>query len=82
MNVINATTLRNNLSDAISKINKDKDYMLIAKRGKVNSVIVDIDYFEDLLEQTNNKYLKSIIEARKQAAAGEVFTHEEIFGEI
>lgn len=81
MNVINATILRNNLADAL-KETKKSDYLLIAKRGKITSAIVDIDLFEDLLALSNKEYLKSIKKAREEYKKGEIFTHEEAFGEI
>ncbi|MBU2592001.1 MAG: type II toxin-antitoxin system Phd/YefM family antitoxin [Patescibacteria group bacterium] len=82
MNVINATTLRNNLADSLAAIEKSKEYLLVAKRGKIRSAIVDIDFFEDLLALANKKYLKSIKKAREEYQKGETFTHQEVFGEI
>jgi len=82
MNVINATVLRNNLSDAMAKVKNEKDYVLIAKRGKVTSALVDIDFFEDLLALGNDEYLRSIKQARSEYESGDVFGHDEVFGEI
>lgn len=81
MNVVNATVLRNNLADALNEARK-KDYLLVAKKGKITSAIVDIDFFEDLLALTSPKYIKSIKEARKDIKKGRVYTHEEAFGQI
>lgn len=82
MNVINATILRNNLSDAIKEIGKKKDYLLVAKRGKITSALVDIELFEDLLALTNKKYLASIKKARGEYEKGDILTHEQVFGKI
>ncbi|KKR25700.1 MAG: hypothetical protein UT57_C0058G0004 [Microgenomates group bacterium GW2011_GWC1_39_7] len=49
MNIINTTVLRNNLADALSEVAKKKDFLLVAKKGKITSAIVNIDLFEDLL---------------------------------
>ena len=81
MNIVNATVLRNNLSDAIKQVKK-KDYLLIAKRGKIISAIVDVELFEDLLALKDKKYLKSVTKAREEYEKGEVYTHMEVFGEI
>ena len=81
MNVINATILRNNLSDALKEAKK-KEYLLIAKRGRVTSAIVDIDLFEDLLALSNKEYLKSIKKARQEYEKGDIFTHKDAFGEL
>ncbi len=82
MQTVNATVLRNNLSGAVNTINKNKDYLLVAKRGKVVSALVNIDFFEDLLALSNKKYLASIKKAREEYKKGQVFSHEDVFGEI
>ena len=82
MNIVRSTTLRNNLSGAINEVSKKKDYLLVTKRGQITSALVNIDLFEDLLALTNNEYLKSIEKAREEHKKGDVFTHDEVFGEI
>ncbi|MFC1727669.1 hypothetical protein ACFL0Y_04055, partial [Patescibacteria group bacterium] len=74
--------LRNNLADAINEVSKKKDYLLVSKRGEVDSVLVNIELFEDLLALANKKYLNSIKKARKEYKKGEVFSHEQVFGEV
>jgi prevent-host-death family protein len=81
MTIVGATTLRNNLSDTLSEVKK-KDYLLIAKRGKITSAIIDIDHLEGLLELADKKYLRSIKKARKEFEKGDFFSHKEVFGEL
>ena len=81
MNIVNTTTLRNNLADAIAQLSKS-NYLLVSKRGKIKSALVDIELFEDLLALSNKKYLDSIKRARKEYEKGEIFTHDQVFGEI
>lgn len=81
MNTITATTLRNNLADAIKEVAK-RNYLLVAKRGKITSALVSIDLFEDLIALTNKKYLASIIKAREEYKKGDVLTHGQVFGEV
>jgi len=81
MNIVTTTTLRNNFADSLKEAIK-KDYLLVAKRGKIISALVNIDLFEDLLALRNKKYLSSIKKAREEYRRGEVFTHNEVFGEI
>ena len=50
MNVINSTVLRSNLSDSLKEIETKKGFLLVAKRGKITSALVNLDLFEDLLE--------------------------------
>lgn len=81
MNIVNATVLRNNLADTIKELKK-KDYLLVAKRGKITSALVDIELFEDLLSLSDKDYLKSIKKAREEYEAGDVFSQNDVFGEI
>ena len=82
MNVINSTVLRNNLADSLGEVEKKKKYLLVAKRGKITSALVNLDLFEDLLELADSKYLKSIKEARQEYKKGDIFTHHDAFGEV
>lgn len=82
MNIVNTTVLRNNLADTLSEVTNRKDFLLIAKKGKITSAIVNIDLFEDLLALTDKDYLKSIKKARKEYKKSDVFTHNEVFGQV
>ncbi|OGD53114.1 hypothetical protein A3J78_01440 [Candidatus Beckwithbacteria bacterium RBG_13_35_6] len=82
MNAISSTILRNNLAGVLQEVKKSKDYLLIINRGKPVSALVNIDFFEDLLALTSKKYLNSIKQAREQYKKGEIYSHEQAFGEI
>ncbi len=82
MNYITISTLRSNLAHVIKEVKTKKDYFLIGKRGKIESALVDVDLFEDLLELSNKDYLKSIKQARQDIKNGNFVTLEEAFGEI
>ncbi|HUW22190.1 MAG TPA: type II toxin-antitoxin system Phd/YefM family antitoxin [Candidatus Bathyarchaeia archaeon] len=82
MNIVSTTTLRNNLADVIDEVSKKRDYLLVSKRGEISSALVSIELFEDLLALANKKYLNSIKKARKEYKKREIFTHEQVFGEI
>lgn len=82
MNIVNATVLRNNFSDALNEVSGSKDFLLVAKKGKITSALVNIDLFEDLLALSNKDYLESIKKARADYKKGNVFSHEQVFGEI
>lgn len=82
MNIVNATVLRNNLADVLKTVEKEKDYLLISKKGNLVSAIVNLDFFEDLLALTSKKYKDSIKRAREDFKKGRVYTHEEAFGQI
>jgi len=82
MNIINATVLRNNLAGALNEVQKKGKYLLVARKRKITSAIVDIDLFEDLLALANKKYVNAIKNARKEFESGKFFTFDEVFGEI
>lgn len=82
MNIVNSSVLRNNLADVMREVSKTRDYLLVSKKGKISTAIVNIDLFEDLLALADKKYLKSIKKARAEYKKGEVFTHSEAFGEV
>lgn len=81
MNVVNTTILRSNLADSLKQVAK-KNYLLVAKKGKITSAIVNIDLFEDLLALANKKYVASIKKARKEFEKGNILTHDQVFGEL
>lgn len=82
MNVISTTVLRNNLAGSLEEVDKKRDYLLVAKKGRVTSALVNIDLFEDLLALMNKEYVKTIQQARKEYEKGEIFTHDQAFGDI
>lgn len=76
------TTLRNNLADVLEEVAKKRQYFLVTKKDNPISVLVNLDFFEDLLALASPKYLKSIKEAREQYKEGKHYTHEEVFGKL
>ena len=81
MNIINATVLRNNLAQSLKQVDK-KDYLLVSRKGKIISALVNIELFEDLLALASKDYVKSIKKAREEFEKGHVFTHEQVFGDL
>lgn len=82
MTVISSTILRQQFADSVKTISQEKGFMLVSNNRKITSALVDIDLFEDLLEATDKEFAKSIQMARDEYERGEVFTHEELFGEL
>lgn len=82
MNIVTTTVLRNNLADTLKEVSSKKDYLLVAKKGKITSALVNIDLFEDLLALTNKKYLSSIRQAREEYKNKNVLSHEDLFGQL
>lgn len=78
---ISASKLRGNLADALDSLD-DIDILVVTRRGKSEKAIIDLDKLEDLMAASDPKYLKSIKEAREQIKRGEVYTFEEVFGNL
>ena len=79
---IAATTLRSHLSDALKSVAGSQELLLITKKNKPVSAIVDIDFLEDLLAAASHDYVKSIREAREDLKKGRLFTHDQVFGKL
>ena len=75
-----STILRDNLFDTLNEVDKKEKYLVITKKGKPISAIVNLDFFEDLLALSSPKYLNAIKEARANYQKGEIFSHKEVFG--
>jgi PHD/YefM family antitoxin component YafN of YafNO toxin-antitoxin module len=70
--------LRGNLADSLDSISHD-EILIVTRRGKKESAIIDLDRLEDLLAVTNPEYLKTIHQARESK---DYFSHDEVFGDI
>lgn len=79
---IESTKLRNNLSAAIDEVNKKKDFLIVTKNGEPVAGVVNLDLLEDIEAANSSSFIASIKEAREQVKRGEVYTHEEVFGDI
>lgn len=79
---ISTTTLRDNLSDVLTEVSEKQKYLIVTKKGRLNSAIVNLDFFEDLLALSSPEYLASIKEAREEYKNGDFLTHEQVFGQL
>ena len=79
---IDTTDLRNNLSATINAVGKD-DIVFIKSRGKLTGkVIIDDDLLEDLLLLNDSEYIVSISKARDEIKKADVYTFDEVFGDV
>ena len=79
---ITSSNLRSNLFDVLDAVESDEKYLLITRDKRPVSVLVNLDYFEDLMALKSKKYLKEIQYARTQYNTGETQTFSEVFGEL
>jgi prevent-host-death family protein len=74
---IDATDLRNNLSEALDSVAPGKS-LIVRKRGKLVAALVDLDEYEDMLASADPNYIKSINEAR----TGKRYSMKEAFADV
>lgn len=79
---IPATTLRYHLGDALKAVSGKDKFLLITRKNRPVSALVNLDFLEDLLALVSPAYRKSIREAREDYRRGHVFTHQQIFGRL
>ncbi|MYB40367.1 type II toxin-antitoxin system Phd/YefM family antitoxin [Candidatus Saccharibacteria bacterium] len=80
--IVSSTKLRENLAAVLATIDQDNFFHIITRRGKQEYAIISLDKLEDLLAAGDPQYLEEIAEARRQAAAGEVFALEDVFDDL
>jgi len=79
---IDATTLRNNLSDAIKEVNRTGQPLIVNHRRLAKVVLMDIGEYEDYLASQDPEYLRTIAKARAEVKAGKVVPFEEIYTKV
>lgn len=80
--LIPAATLRQHLADALRSVAGSEKFLLVTKKDRPVSALVDIDFFEDLLAASSKTYLKSVREARRDYRQGRLLTHQQVFGRL
>ena len=79
---IPATTLRYHLGDALKNISHGRRCLLVTRKNRAVSALINIDFLEDLLAMASPAYRESIREAREDYGQGRVFTHQQVFGKL
>ena len=79
---IDATILRNNLSDAIKEVNRSGQPLIVNQRRIAKAVLMDIGEYEDYLASRDPEYIKSIAKARAEVKQGKVVPFEKIYADV
>lgn len=79
--VINTTSLRANLADALDEVSREHGAILVRRRNRADVALIDADFLEDLLLLHDEEYRESIASARRDAREGRLFSHQEVFGD-
>ena len=63
-------------------VRESKKPLIITERSLPTAVLIDLDEFEDLLSSKDADFKKSIMHAREQYKKGNVYSMDDVFGDI
>ncbi|MEX0890307.1 MAG: type II toxin-antitoxin system Phd/YefM family antitoxin, partial [Balneolaceae bacterium] len=66
---------RKHAADFIERIKSQKRSIVLTQHGKSAAVLVDVSEFQKMLQKL--EMMEDLMEAERQIARGEVYTHEE-----
>ncbi len=66
---------RKNAASFIDHIKKEKRAIVLTQHGKSAAVLVDVSEYQRMIDKLDK--MEDLLEAERQIARGEVFTHEE-----
>jgi len=67
---------RNHMGSYIKKLKTTRRPLVITQNGKSSAVLLDVNYYEDLLDRL--ELLQDIQLAENQVKSGRVITHEDV----
>lgn len=77
----NMAKLRSNLADALDHA-ASGDIVLVKRRGKPDTALIDSELLEDFLAAINPRIIKKVAKARAEAAKGQTVSFDEIFRDV
>ena len=66
---------RKNAASFIERVQKQKRSIVLTQHGKSAAVLVDVSEYQRMIDKLDK--MEDLLEAERQIARGEVFTHEE-----
>mgnify|MGYP001605685219 FL=1 len=80
---IKSSTLRDNLSDVLDDVEKNKGQLLLIERhGQPEAALVNLDVLESVLDTLDKKLMAKLRRSRRQADRGKTVPFAEAFGEL
>ena len=77
----NMANLRSNLADALEHA-AGGDIVVVKRRGKRDTALIDSELLEDFLAATNPRITKKIAQARAEVATGKTTSFEDVLQDI
>ena len=78
--VLPVTEFRANTSELLGRIRASKRPMILTQRGRGAAVVMDVEVYEDLLDEI--ALLRDIRVSEEQAARGEAIPHDEAMAQL
>jgi len=82
---IPASKAKTHFSKLFKRIREQHQSFAITQRGKIEGVLVGIEEYESLIETleilSDRKFMKSIERGLRDAKAGKLYSHDEVFKE-
>ena len=80
--IIPISEARSKLPELIKKISRMGKHLIITRNGRPEAVMVSPEELETLEIKADQKLLQSILRAEEDIAAGNLYSHEEIFKNV
>lgn len=77
----NMASLRSHLADALEQA-AGGDIVLVKRRGKRDTALIDSELLEDFLAATNPRVIKKVAQARKDITTGKIVAFEDVLHDI
>lgn len=77
----NVANLRSHLADALEQA-AGGDIVLVKRRGKRDTALIDSELLEDFLAATNPRVIKKVAQARKDITTGKIVAFEDVLQDI
>ena len=75
---ISSAELRGNLAKTLDEVVGSNQPIIVQRHRDTSVALIDADYMEDILLLTDEKFVKSLRQARRDVAAGRTYTLEEV----
>lgn len=77
----NMANLRSHLADALEQA-AGGDIVVVKRRGKRDTALIDSELLEDFLAATNPRIVKKVAQARAEVASSKTVTFEDVLQDI
>lgn len=77
----NMANLRSHLADALEQA-ASGDIVVVRRRGKRDTALIDSELLEDFLAATNPRIMKKVAHARTELATGKTVAFEDVLQDI